>query len=248
MHTPTVLTAMQDLLDYGVEQSPRGQKTLEIMNYQFEVNYPFTSFTDRKFDIDYLKKEMLWYIDGNPFNEDIMKASKQWEKFRQPDGQWFSCYGQYWFKLHVPNGMTGVDWVVNQLTKDKDSRQAIIPMLQPKHLFESNVDVVCTSYVNFHIRDEKLLMTVRMRSSDIIWGYGNDLPCFWWLHDLVATRMGIEKGVYTHSSDSLHVYEKHFDMARKIASKGMKEFYEIEYPKPQDNYFDFIEYLKDHNG
>lgn len=238
-----ILKAMIDLMDHGNLRSPRGQKTIEILNYQFVVDYPFSSFNARNFDLDYCKREMAWYMSGNPYNEDIIKASKQWEKFRQPGGFWFSCYGQYWFGPNTRDEWTGIDWVVSQLKKDTDSRQAIIPMLQPKHLFDGNTDVVCTAYINFHIREDKLNMTVRMRSSDIIWGYGNDLPCFWWFHDMVAYRLGIEKGTYTHSSDSLHVYERHFEMIEKIIDEGEDGMYHISYPQPKDDYAAFMRWI-----
>ena len=217
----------------GVEQSPRGQLTKEIRNYQWDVDYPFSSFVARSFSMSYLASEFMWYLTGDPFNSDIIRASKNWERFRQPEGNWFSNYGQYWFNAHTRDSASGFDWVVSQLRKDPDSRQAIIPMLQPKHLFEGNVDIVCTSYINFHIRNDKLHMVVRMRSSDVIWGYGNDIPCFWWLHEMVALELGIGIGTYTHSSDSLHVYEKHFKMLESICYKP--DFFKINPPPITDN-------------
>ena len=236
----SILDAMRFLLTMGADYAPRGMKTIETRNYQFNVDYPFSSFTDRKFDLNYLKKEFLWYLSSNPFNDAILDASKNWLKFRQPDGKWFSNYGQYWFGPHTRDCRSGFDWVFTQLRKDPDSRQAVIPMLQPTHLFDGNPDVVCTAYINFHIRNNKLHMTVRMRSSDIIWGYGNDLPCFWWLHEMMCVALDIEWGTYTHSSDSLHVYERHFEMIHNIVQKGMDEFYRIEYP-PITNVNDLLD-------
>lgn len=229
-----ILAAMRNLWQSGNEEQPRGLKTIETLNYQFQVDYPFSSFAARKFDMGYLKQEFLWYLAADPKNTSILQASKNWNKFRQPSGDWFSCYGQYWFGPHTREGLSGLEWVVGQLSRDRDSRQAIIPMLQPRHLFDTNPDIVCTSYVNFHIRNGYLNMTVRMRSSDIIWGYGNDLPCFWWLWEMVAISLGVQRGVYTHSSDSLHVYERHFNMIEEIVRNGMDGFYHVEYPKITD--------------
>lgn len=254
-----ILKAMTELRTSGCKISPRGQDTLELRNYQFTVDNPFSSFKARKFNLSYLKQEFLWYLSGDPYNTIILRASDNWSKFRQPTGHWFSNYGQYWFGPHINPAVgagyiSGVDWVVSQLRKDPDSRQAIIPMLSTNHLFDGNVDVVCTVYVNFHVRDGKLHMTVRMRSSDIIWGYGNDLPCFWWLHEIVARLLGLEVGQYVHSSDSLHVYSRHFDMINKICDDALSGCYEIEYPPIDDPYdllhgnfkSNFGRWLKDH--
>ena len=234
-----MLDVFKDVRQNGVPQKPRGHLTMEIRNYQFVVGYPFSSYHDRKLNLSYLKKEFMWYLSGDAYNDSILEASKKWNDFRQEEGYWLSNYGQYWFSDYIGkpsegDPVSGIKWVVDTLRKDPDSRQAIIPMLQPRHLFHSNPDIVCTSYVNFHIRDNKLHMTVRMRSSDVIWGYGNDLPCFWWLHDMVALILNIEKGQYVHSSDSLHVYKRHFPMLENIVNAGEDSFYFITYPEIDD--------------
>lgn len=237
---PTMLDVYRDVQEKGVLREPRGLLTKEIRNYQFWVSYPFSSYHSRNLSLSYLKKEFLWYLSGDPFNDSILSASKQWAKFRQKEGNWFSNYGQYWFRKRIfdpydnTKQFTGIEWVLYQLRRDPDSRQAIIPMLNISHLFDSNPDIVCTSYVNFHIRDNLLHMTVRMRSSDVIWGYGNDLPCFWWLHEMVASMLGVPVGTYVHSSDSLHVYEKHFGMISRIINEGDSGFYPVVYPAITD--------------
>lgn len=260
------LSVYRDLKKKGKINAPRGQKVLEIQDYMLTMGPRdrFTSYKARNFSLDYARYEMLWYLTGDPFNDMIMKSASMWETLRQPEGFWYSNYGQYWF-----GSQRGFDWVVDQLIKDKDSRQAVIPMLNPIHLFLGNKDVVCTESISFRIRENKLYMSVNMRSQDAMWGFTNDTFCFSILHEMVYIVLrdlmypDLVMGSYTHKADSFHVYERHFDMLDKIISDGADGYYEIDCPEIYDrrevmNLIDydrsdsreehlFTEWLNDHN-
>jgi thymidylate synthase len=137
-----------------------------------------------------------------------------WGKLLQNDGRIFSNYGHFWFT------QGGFDWVVKTLSKDVDSRQAYIPMCNASHMFEGNKDVVCTKGIQFRMRHGFLNMHVSMRSSDAIYGLATDLPCFWTLWQMVACQMGVRIGEFIFSADSVHIYEKHYEMAEQMICEG----------------------------
>jgi thymidylate synthase len=199
----------------------------------------------------------MWYLTADRYNDSITKSATMWKQLRQPDGGgWFSNYGQYWFAMqYMPDGSSGFDWVVESLIADKDSRQAIIPMLSTEHLFPGNKDVVCTYSVGFRIRNERLHMTVNMRSQDAMWGMTNDIFCFSILHEMIYVTLrdlrypDLIMGPYTHKVDSFHIYEHHFDMLRKILEEGQEGYYEIDCPKIYDHreVINLIEYRREDN-
>jgi thymidylate synthase len=89
--------------------------------------------------------------------------------------------------------------------------------------------------MNFRIRENKLNMTVRMRSQDIIFGFSNDAACFSFIHEMIFvylkdTYSDLQIGEYYHSADSFHIYERHFEMLEKIIEKEA-QFTEIDCPK-----------------
>lgn len=233
------LQLYKDLTTKGKITSPRGQRVLEIQDYMITIpaREKFTSYKARKFNLDYAKLEMMWYLTGDPYNEMILKCASIWPDVRQPEGNWFSNYGQYWFGTQQ-----GFYSVVGQLLRDKDSRQAVIPMLSKKHMFIGNVDVVCTYSISFRIRDDKLYMSVNMRSQDAIWGFTNDTFCFSVLHEMVYVYLrdsdyaDLKMGTFTHKVDSMHVYERHFDMLREIIDEGRDGFYFIDCPEIYDKH------------
>jgi len=55
-----------------------------------------------------------------------------------------------------------------------------------------------------------------MRSSDVIFGIAYDVPAFTLFQEILANELGVGIGTYTHVSNSLHIYERHFELAEKI--------------------------------
>jgi len=233
------LSVYKDLRDKGKITSPRGQKVLEIQDYMFTMGprQRFTSYNARNFNLDYAKFEMVWYLTGDKWNDSIMKSATMWADLRQSDGSWLSNYGQYWFNPMVP----GFNWVLNQLIADKNSRQAVIPMLNSNHLYIGNKDVVCTECISFRIRENKLYMSVNMRSQDAMWGLTNDVFCFSVLHEMLYVALrdtcypDLIMGPYTHKVDSFHLYARHFDMLSAILEEGQDGYKEIYCPMIHSN-------------
>jgi thymidylate synthase len=116
------------------------------------------------------------------------------------------------------------EWARRALLADKNTRQAIFPVMLPKHLYRGCRDVTCTICGNFHIRDDKLHLTMTMRSQDIVKGLAYDMP--WFCHLLEKMRDGLANsdptyatllpGSYVHVVHSLHLYERDAETAKKM--------------------------------
>lgn len=232
------LMVYDDLLNMGKISSPRGQKIVELEDYMFTLQpYDrFTSFRARKLSLKYIKAELLWYMRGDPYDTMITEHAQIWTDIQQSDGRFFSNYGQYIF-----GEQNGAKFVVDELIMDRDSRRAIIPLLNKEHIFHNNKDVVCTYSLSFRIREDKLNMSVNMRSNDAVWGMTNDVACFSFIHEIIFNLLkghipDIQLGTYTHKVDSLHVYERHFDMLRQLHNDGYEGYYQINVPKIESGY------------
>ena len=59
-----------------------------------------------------------------------------------------------------------------------------------------------------------------MRSSDIILGIAYDVPAFTTMQEILANELGVELGEYVHTSNSLHCYERDFEMLDAIANSS----------------------------
>ena len=204
-------------------------KEIENCNYELPPYVRFCNFKSRNLNIDYLKKEFLWYLKGDRFDASITEHAKLWREIMNKDGSFNSNYGQYVF-----GEQKQFDQIIKLLRERKNSKRASILLLTKDHVSSDTNDVPCTYALNFRIRNNKLNMTVHMRSQDAIYGLGNDIPTFSFIHEMMYNALrefypDIEYGRYHHFVDSLHVYEKHWPMLEKILDDD--EFEEIECPK-----------------
>jgi thymidylate synthase len=211
------------------ESSPRGQKIKEILHYSVEITNP-TSETLKTLNKErnakiaaYTDKELKWYLSGSLNVDDAKEISSVWEKLVNPDKTTInSNYGHLLLKdeseghpIFSENKITPYEWAKNSLLKDKDSRQAIMRVNKPKHCFYRNEDFVCTMYLNFHIRNNKLHCLAKMRSSDLMFGIVYDWPFFIYiqetlLEDLKSKYPEINIGSFVFQTDSLHIYQRNF--------------------------------------
>ena len=207
------------LLTDGREVAPRGAKTLEIRNAWVSIADPgdgVCSLPARGTDLDYLAGELDWYMSGSLRVEDIEKHSKFWTKLADSNGTVNSNYG-FLALIEKHGGKSQLEWVIDSLKDDSDTRQAVINYNQPRHKYKGNKDFVCTLTQEFRAANAKLDSHTHMRSNDVIFGLTFDLPWFVRLQRMAADAIGLPVGEYSHQASSLHIYERHFERARQIA-------------------------------
>lgn len=200
---------------------------------------------------DYTAKETELYNSCANTAEAFGKASKFWLKLANPDGTVNSAYGHLiWQKqslgnldfefgpftqdfgpglekelAHRSTGMrTPWEWARESLQKDKDTRQAILRFSLPEHQWMGNKDQTCTMHGNFLIRDNKLNLTITMRSNDLTLGLVYDLPWFISLmykmqEALANTYPDLGIGTYTHIVHSLHIYDRDEDKILRMLGR-----------------------------
>lgn len=230
----------RNLFEHGKFVSPRGLliREIENANYILPAYVRFTNFKARKLNLEYIKKEFLWYLKGDRFDTSITEYANLWKGLIDKDGGINSNYGQYINKQF--------DKVISTLLADKDSRRASIMILTAEHLLSEIVDLPCTYALNFRIRNNRLNMTVQMRSQDSIFGMTNDAPAFSFIQEMIYVTLRdtypeLVMGNYHHFIDSLHVYEKHFEMLKEIISNPT-EYESINCPRISSK--DEVDYLR----
>lgn len=177
--------------------------TKSIFNVGFYIDNPLDRIitTDyRNFNSHYAEFEWQWYLSGNPNATEIAKKAKIWYKCMDKNGNVNSNYGYQW------NKGKQLDYVIDELTKNKDSRRASISIYDAKDRYNFENDTPCTYAINFRILDDKLNISVMMRSNDLWYGFANDQYCFSKLQELVADRLNIKVGSYFHFVNDLHLY------------------------------------------
>ena len=171
---------------------------------------------------DYTARELAWYKEG--LREADSAPSKFWKTIADKDGLINSNYGHLINKDKSECGMTPFWFAMFKLFNDRDTRQAILRINKPQHSMPGNKDFPCTIYLNAHIRQDRLHLTVRMRSSDLFTGMPYDLPYFAQVQEQLIEVYNmcseednqVEKGMLHFSADSCHIYKKDITKLKKI--------------------------------
>lgn len=197
----------------------RGLKTIELNSIALRLNNIHrrcTTLNSRKWSLHFAIGEFAWHLSASNKLDAIEYYSKEWKNTSE-DGQkiYESCYGH---KIFSPiNQESQWQKLIKLLKHDPFSRRAVLTLHNFDNLSDlDSKDVACTCSIQFLFRNGKLDATVYMRSNDIVWGLPNDIFFFTMLQELLAKELGVEVGVYNHMVGSLHLYERHFDLAESI--------------------------------
>jgi thymidylate synthase len=207
------------------EASPRGMAVREKLACKFTINNPLDRLPyvpARKFSTTYVIAELLWYLSADDKTDWIANYSSFWNNISDDGITANSAYGARIFKPHprIAGGtFSQWDYIKEELTQDPDSRRAVVHIRSPWDSVKAKLDVPCTLSLQFFIRSNHLHMVAHMRSSDLILGIAYDIPAFTLMQELMAKELGVALGTYTHISNSLHIYERHFEMVEEMISK-----------------------------
>lgn len=211
-----------DALNELMTNGKKVGNTLEILNANLKlpVNELCTS-KRRLMSPYYLVGEIMFSLDFCNELEFISHYSKFWNQITEGE----KVRSAYWWQARYGHGFDQIKLVIDKLTADKNSRQAVIHL---KHPIEYNgKDEICTLTLQFFIRDEKLQMIVNMRSNDIILGLPYDHAIFTMLQKYIADEMKIPcEDYYYHNAGSLYLYDRDMD---KISDYNDDTTYKIDF-------------------
>ena len=183
--------------------------TKALFNIGFYIEKPMDNFIlngERGWNPVYAEAEWQWYMSGdrniNELGRIYGKVPEIWKRMADADGNVNSNYGWQWKRNDQ------IDYVVDLLKHQPDTRQAAISIYDCKEHDTFTFDTPCTYAVQFTILDNKLNMSVVMRSNDLWYGFCNDQYQFSKLQHYIWDRLDkdIEIGTYFHYAHNLHLY------------------------------------------
>jgi thymidylate synthase len=168
---------------------------------------------------------LIWHkkSHGNPSFEFAKEFDALDEELRTNGASFYSHEGKVMHLIDKAK-RTPWEWAKQSLIQDKDTRQAILRFSLPEHQWMGNKDQVCTLHGNFQIRDDKLHLSITMRSNDLMKGLVYDLPWFVSLmykmqNELRGVYPDLQIGTYTHLSHSMHIYKRDIPAINKMLGR-----------------------------
>ena len=202
--------------------------TVEILEFSdwFDPSYEFIDYFDiKKASRKYIENEKNWYmsLDRSIKGHPGIESNKIWQYCASKDEKQEvnSQYG--WIVFSPENGVDGkcqYECCLEHIVNDINTRQAGMIYTRPtihKECCENGKhDFICTTEVWVHIRNNRLIYSVNMRSNDFFTGFVNDWAWHYFVYhklinDLHEKGINVELGnIYWHAS-SFHVYERNFE-------------------------------------
>ena len=181
--------------------------TKALFNCGFTMTDPQDNWItnrERSWSLEYAEAEWQWYLSGDPsiykLGELYGKIPPIWTRMADESGKVNSNYGYQWKRN------CQIDNVCAKLKSNKNTRHAAISIYDGKEYDKYKKDTPCTYAIQFTIINDKLCMSVYMRSNDIWYGFCNDQYQFSMLQQMIAKRLNRKVGWYYHHAHNMHLY------------------------------------------
>lgn len=216
---------LKDLMDNGIREVNNRTKheTASLPGVSFSIDlekdgFPLLSL--RKIPVKLFIAEQIWFVSGTRKPAIFLRDyTGIWDDFTNPGDVVTVAYGYRWRK-HFGRDQLGS--LVKLLEQDKSSRHGVIVTWDPASdglggISKSNIPCPYTFTVNI-IGGRLNLMNV-VRSNDMILGFPHDVAGFALLQAMLAQKLGVKPGIYTHTIANAHIYDIHYDAAQELISR-----------------------------
>lgn len=204
-------STVADTVAFGARVAPRGQPTREALHRTVVVplRAPVLTVPARKLNYRFAAAEALWILTGDNRLEPLVAHNPVVANFSDDGVTLAGAYG--------PKILEQMDYVLNKLVEDRDTRQATLTIWERNPA--PSKDIPCTVAMSFNIRKDKLHLHVYMRSSDIWLGLPYDVFSFSMLGLAVVGQLNeygappVVPGNLYLTAASSHLYQKNLEEA-----------------------------------
>jgi len=198
----------------------RGRTTRELRQQTLTLQFPLEraiAIRGRHNNVFAAIAETIWVIAGRDDIEFVQPYLPRAVDFSDDGVTWRGAYGP---RLRNWAGVDQIWEIVHLLRREPGTRRASAIIFDPARDFADSLDIPCTNWLHFTIRDGRLDLEVAVRSNDLMWGFSG-INTFEWsvLQEMVAHWTGAAVGNVTFFVSSLHLYDRHFERAADILAR-----------------------------
>lgn len=216
---------LRALMERGIEEYSERTKlhTKALPGMHFQINPEYDGFpllTLRKIPVIAPIAEQVWFLSGSRKPEELLRDfTKIWDVFTNPNDVVTVAYGYRWRK-HF--GRDQIGKLIELLEKEPSSRHGVVIAWDPGQDGLSTfkkANVPCPYTFTVNIIGGKLHLHNIVRSNDMVLGFPFDVTGFCFLQYVLAQKLGVGVGTYSHSISNAHIYENHYPAAEEMIKR-----------------------------
>ncbi|PIR96704.1 MAG: hypothetical protein COT91_05260 [Candidatus Doudnabacteria bacterium CG10_big_fil_rev_8_21_14_0_10_41_10] len=216
---------LKEIMETGIQETNErtGHETSAVPGIHFTLDierdgFPLLSL--RRVPIKIFIAEQAWFLMGSRKPSDFLRDfTKIWDDFTNPQDVVTVAYGYRWRK-HFNRDQ--IKALVDLLTREPSSRHGVVVAWDPGSDGLGGVskkNVPCPYTFTAGIIGGRLHLQNMVRSNDMILGFPHDVAGFALLQCLLAQKLGVKPGVYSHTISNAHIYDTHYDAAKEIIGR-----------------------------
>lgn len=193
----------------------------ECLNFSYRISpmidYCMSYFTNL-FDLNKVRAIYNWYKKHDSRDHSIEKYFEEYKHCTDETHLDFnSNYGLYAYSDE------GLDKCVRRLGENKNTRQAMFCINNNEAMSDRSIDKLCTNTVQFFIRDNKLIMVVQMRASNLLTllPYDSFMFCYWYFY--IYNKLyneynmkDLEVNYIYITAATIHYYDNNLDKIERL--------------------------------
>ncbi len=202
-----------------------GHEVAAIPGLHFSIDIEregFPLLTLRKIPVKMFVAEQIWFVSGARKPADFLREyTKVWDMFTNPADVVTVAYGYRWRK-HFGRDQLGL--LVKHLKDDSTSRHGVVVTWDPAGdglggTIKKNVPCPFSFVVN--IIGGRLNFHNIVRSNDMVLGFPSDVAGFAFLQCMLAQKLGVVPGVYSHSISNAHMYDNQYAAVDEMLKRSV---------------------------
>ena len=210
---------MEDGVEERHERTGTTTRALPGVTFQIDLEEGFPLLTLRKIPVKLFVAEQVWFVSGERQTSHFLRDfTKIFDDFAEEDGTISTAYGYRW-RHHF--GRDQLMELVRHLEAEPTSRHGVVVTWDPSDdglTAPKKKNVPCPFTYVVNIIGGRLNLHNVVRSNDMMLGCPHDAAGFALLAYLLAQKLGVRPGMYTHSISHAHVYGDHFEHALELLS------------------------------
>jgi len=134
-------------------------------------------------------------------------------------------YGSQWRNFGGHKGTDQIQWLLNEIRTNPDSRRLVLSAWNPNQLSQMALPP-CHYAAQFRVTNGKLNCMLTMRSNDVFLGAPFNIASYALLTHIIARECDLDVGDFVHTIGDAHIYLNHIDQVKEQLSR-------TEYPLPK---------------